>query len=93
MSNRKKYYAVFTKFDDSVEVIFPDFEGCYAFGFDLADAYKMAFDELFYHLPKVEQNQTKKPSSYEDIKKQYSSDNQVILPFHVDAKGVPFYNS
>ena len=91
MSNRLKYYAVFTTLDDSVEVIFPDIEGCYAFGFDLADAYKMAFDELFNYLPQVQQVRTPKPSSYEEIKKRYPSANQVILPFDVDSKKLAFY--
>lgn len=89
MPNRLKYYAVFTKFEHSVEVIFPDIEDCYAYGFDLADAYKMAFDELSSHLPKMDQNYPDKPSSYEEIKKRYPSENQIILPFLINLQGAP----
>lgn len=89
----KKYYGVFTKSQNTVEVEFPDIEGCYAFGFDLADAYNMAFDELFNHLPNTESGIVNNPSSYEDIKEKYSSDNQVILPFLVDLNRLPSLKS
>ncbi len=82
----KKYYAVFTKSSKTVSVEFPDFEGCYAYGFDLADAYNMAFEKLFYHIPTIEPDQIKSPSTYDELKARYPSKNQVILPFVVDMK-------
>ncbi len=80
----KKYYAVFTKMGGAVEVVFPDIDDCFAFGFDLADAYSMAFDKLFHRLPEIEMEQVRKPTSYEDLKVKYPSEDQIILPFVVD---------
>jgi len=41
-----KYYAVFTKTDEAVEVDFPDLQGCLTFGDDFDEAYEMAVDAL-----------------------------------------------
>ncbi len=86
MLTTKKYYAVFTKGSETVKVEFPDFAGCYAYGFDLADAYNMAFEKLYYHIPTIQPDQIKNPSTYDDIKARYSRENQVILPVVVDMK-------
>jgi predicted RNase H-like HicB family nuclease len=82
----QKYYAVFTKDNETVKVEFPDFDGCHAYGFDLADAYNMAFEQLYYHIPTIRPEQIKSPSSYDDIKARFPRENQVILPFVVDMK-------
>lgn len=79
-----KYYAVFTKANDAVEVVFPDIEGCHAFGFDLADAYSMAFEELCHHLPKMKSTSHLSPTPYEEIRIRYPAENQIILPFTID---------
>ncbi len=79
---------MFTKTSNAVKVEFPDIDGCNAFGFDLADAYEMAFDKLFLCLPLVESQQVLNPSTYEDLRERYPRDNQVILPFLVDVKTV-----
>lgn len=84
----KKYYGVFTRRAGTVEVEFPDIEGCHAYGFDLADAYNMAFDRLFYHLPKIEPDQIRKPSSYDDLRSRFPNEDQVILPFVIDLRRV-----
>ena len=81
-----KFYAVFTRKEGTVEVEFPDIDGCYAYGFDLTDAYNMAFDKLYYCLPNVKQERVDNPSSYEDLRARFPSENQVILPFLVDSK-------
>ncbi len=80
----RKFYAVFTKKEGTVEVEFPDIDGCYAYGFDLTDAYKMASGKLPNYLSHIKPERANNPSSYEDLRVQFSSDNQVILPFLVD---------
>lgn len=75
------YYAVFTKHEEGVEVFFPDFSEFKVFGFDLAHAYSLAFDELKLWLPADSPVPT--PSSYEDIRAKYKGKNQYILSFPV----------
>ena len=88
ISITQKYYAVFTKNNETVKVEFPDFDGCFAYGFDLADAYNMAYDRLFNYIPTIEPDQIKNPSSYENLKARYPRENQVILPFIDDIKRI-----
>ena len=79
-----EYYAVFTKTSNAIKVEFPDIKGCFAYGFDLAEAYEMAFDKLFRLLPSARIEDIISPSTYEDLKTKFPKENQLILPFQVD---------
>ncbi len=75
-----KYYAVFTKTDDAVEVDFPDLKGCVTFGDDFEDAFEMAVDVLSAWLVSAEEQFIKPPSPYEQLKKRYNKSDQTIFP-------------
>ncbi len=81
-----KYYAVFTKTNEAVEVDFPDLQGCLTFGGDLEEAYEMAVDALAGWLAHAEKQFINPPTSFNKLKERYNADNQTIFPVPVDEK-------
>lgn len=82
---QKYYYGVFTKTDEAVEVEIPDVQGAITFGDDFEEAYEMAVDALAAVLTHSEPQFIKsKPSTFEEIRKDYNADNKTIFPVPVD---------
>jgi predicted RNase H-like HicB family nuclease len=82
---RKYYYGVFTKTDEAVEVEIPDVQGAVTFGDNFEEAYDMAVDALAAVLTHSEPQFIKnKASTFEEIKKDYNAENQIIFPVPVD---------
>lgn len=64
----KYYYAVFIKTGQTVEVEFPDLEGCVTFGKDWEEALKNAEDVLAGWLAHAEAKFIKEPSKHHELK-------------------------
>ncbi len=79
-----KYYAVFTKTEKAVEVVFPDLAGCQTFGEDFEEAFDMAVDALSAWLSHAEKQFVRKPSSFENLMKTFNGENQKIFPVVAD---------
>ncbi len=86
-----KYYAVFTKTNEAVEVVFPDLEGCLTFGDDFEAAYDMAVDALSGWLAHSEKRFVNPPSTYEDLREKFDGENQVIFPIVADEAIIRLY--
>jgi predicted RNase H-like HicB family nuclease len=82
--HKYKYYAVFTKTEDAVEVVFPDLKGCVTVGDDFEDAIEMAIDGLSAWLVNAEEQFVVPPSSYDALRKKYTAQNQTIFPIIAD---------
>ena len=66
--SRYVYPAVFTPEDNGMySVDFPDLDGCYTSGDDLADAIHMAEDVLAFTLYDLEKNHTNIPAPSENL--------------------------
>ncbi len=86
-----KYYAVFTKTNEAIEVDFPDLQGCLTFGEDFDQAYDMAVDALAGWLAHAEKQFINPPTSFDELKGRYKADNQTIFPVPVDEKIIQSY--
>ena len=86
-----KYYAVFTKTDEAVEVDFPDLQGCLTFGKDFDEAYEMAIDALSGWLAHAEKEFIKPPTGFDILKKKYTAESQTIFPVPIDEKIMQSY--
>lgn len=76
----KCYYAVFNETEDSIEVIFPDLEGCVTFGSDFDEAVIMAFDALNVWLENTEGQFINPPSTYKELVKRFQKEKIVPIP-------------
>ena len=63
-----RYYAIFKKTAEAVEVTFPDLEGCVTFGSDWEEALANAEDALAGWLAHAEPKFVKKPSKHDQLK-------------------------
>lgn len=91
LMKKNKYYAVFTKTNDAVEVDFPDLKGCATFGDDFEEAVEMAIDALSAWLANAEEQFIVAPSTYESLKKKYAKANQTIFPIIGDKSLIESY--
>ncbi len=63
----KHYYAVFTRTAQTIEVEFPDLEGCVTFGKDWEEALENAEDALAAWLAHAEAKFMKEPSKHTEL--------------------------
>jgi predicted RNase H-like HicB family nuclease len=63
----KRYYAIFKKTDEAVEVEFPDLQGCFTFGKDWEEALEHAEDALAAWLVNAESAFIKEPSKHNEL--------------------------
>ena len=83
----KRYYALFTKRREVVEVEFPDLPGCVTFGVGWDEAYENAVDVLAAWLAHAEMKFVKNPSSYENLEHSKGT----LVPVPVDVKILESY--
>lgn len=81
MKKMKHYYALFIKTADTVEVSFPDLEGCVTFGADWEEALDNAKDVLAAWLAHAEARFIKEPSKHEVLKTVKEGE---LVPIFVD---------
>jgi predicted RNase H-like HicB family nuclease len=85
----KYYYAIFKHTKDSVEVEFPDLQGCVTFGDNWDEAIENATDVLAAWLANVENQFISKPSSYEELIDKFGKVD--IIPIPLDEKILESY--
>lgn len=88
---KSKYYAIFTKTKNAVEVDFPDLKGCATFGDDFEEAVEMAIDVLSAWLANAEEQFIVEPSTFENLKKKYTKPNLTIFPIIADKALIESY--
>ncbi len=85
----KYYYAIFKQNMDSVEVVFPDLEGCVTFGENWDEAIDNATDVLAAWLANAEIQFIKNPSSYNALVDKYGKAN--LIPIALDERILESY--
>ena len=63
----KRYYALFKKTDEAIEVEFPDLSGCFTFGKNWEEALENAEDALAAWLIHAEPQFIKEPSKHHEL--------------------------
>lgn len=85
----KYYYAIFKHSKDSVEVEFPDLEGCVTFGEDWDEALGNATDVLAAWLANAESQYIKEPSTFKELTKKCKGEK--LIPIALDEKILESY--
>lgn len=83
----KHYYAIFKKTKGSIEVEFPDLQGCVTFGKDWEEALENAEDVLAAWLAHAEAHFIKEPSTH----RQLEHLNHEIVPIPVREDAIESY--
>ncbi len=78
----KRYYALFKKTKEAIEVEFPDLPGCVTFGKNWDDAIENATDVLAGWLANAESKFISKASTHKDLEKLEG----ILIPISVDDK-------
>jgi hypothetical protein len=76
----KKYFAIFKKTAEAIEVEFPDLEGCVTFGKDYEEAYNNAVDALAGWMAYADPTFVVAPSTYEQLRNK----KDLIVPIPLD---------
>ncbi|MGD8781970.1 MAG: type II toxin-antitoxin system HicB family antitoxin [Ignavibacteria bacterium] len=87
----KYYYAIFNHSKNTVEVEFPDLNGCVTFGSNRDEALDNATDVLAAWLANAESRFIKEPSSYIELKKKYP--NSDLIPIAIDEQLLESYEA